>query len=53
MLQAVFQELEHDTDNHTHPPVPNHQSLRKKREQKVRVSEEVNGVEWEEVSRIP
>lgn len=27
VLQAVFQELKHDTDDHTHPPVADHQSL--------------------------
>lgn len=27
MLQAVFQELEHHTDDHAHPPVADHQGL--------------------------
>lgn len=35
MLQAVFQELEHDTDNHAHPPIAYHQCLRRTKEQRV------------------
>lgn len=55
MLQAVFQKLKHDTDYHTHPPIPDHQSLRRKTEQKgegeeeEEEDEEKNGVEWVEV----
>lgn len=34
MLQAVFQELKHDADDHTHPPIPNHQRLRERKKTK-------------------
>lgn len=27
VLQAVLQELEHHADDHTHPPVPDHEGL--------------------------
>lgn len=40
VLQAVLQELKHDTNDHAHPPVPNHQRLRAGKARKV-------------VSRIP
>lgn len=27
VLQAILQELEHHTDDHAHPPVPDHEGL--------------------------
>lgn len=34
MFKAVFQKFEHHADDHTHPPVPDHQSLTHREKQK-------------------